>query len=103
MFSIIGIIVVFGAVIGGFLMEKGPMLVLMQPSEFLIIGGCLLYTSFIYTSTILVEESDDDMFQTSSSKVARETGCPALRIMTSRIANSLGVRSMRRPFRSTRR
>jgi len=44
MFSIIGIIVVFGAVIGGFLMEKGPMLVLMQPSEFLIIGGAALGT-----------------------------------------------------------
>jgi chemotaxis protein MotA len=44
MFAIIGIIVVFGAVIGGFLMEKGPMLVLMQPSEFLIIGGAALGT-----------------------------------------------------------
>jgi chemotaxis protein MotA len=39
MFAIIGIIVVFGAVLGGFLMEKGPLLVLMQPSEFLIIAG----------------------------------------------------------------
>jgi chemotaxis protein MotA len=44
MFSIIGIIVVIGAVIGGFLMEKGPMAVLMQPSEFLIIGGAALGT-----------------------------------------------------------
>lgn len=39
MFAIIGILVVFGAVLGGFLMEKGPLLVLMQPSEFLIIAG----------------------------------------------------------------
>jgi chemotaxis protein MotA len=44
MFSIIGIVVVFGAVIGGFLMEKGPMTVLMQPSEFLIIGGAAIGT-----------------------------------------------------------
>ncbi|MGA8729370.1 MAG: flagellar motor stator protein MotA [Terracidiphilus sp.] len=42
MFLIIGIVVVFGAVLGGFLMEKGPILVLMQPSEFLIIGGAAL-------------------------------------------------------------
>jgi chemotaxis protein MotA len=42
MFSIIGIIVVFGAVLGGFLLEKGPVAVLMQPSEFLIIGGAAL-------------------------------------------------------------
>ncbi len=44
MFSIIGILVVIGAVLGGFLMEKGPILVLLQPSEFLIIGGAALGT-----------------------------------------------------------
>jgi len=44
MFAIIGIVVVFGAVLGGFLMEKGPILVLMQPSEFLIIGGAAIGT-----------------------------------------------------------
>ena len=44
MFAIIGILVVFGAVLGGFLMEKGPLLVLMQPSEFLIIIGAGLGT-----------------------------------------------------------
>lgn len=44
MFLILGILVVFGAVLGGFLMEKGPVLVLMQPSEFLIIGGAALGT-----------------------------------------------------------
>ncbi|MGA7342246.1 MAG: flagellar motor stator protein MotA [Terracidiphilus sp.] len=44
MFSIIGILVVFGAVLGGFLMEKGPLPVLMQPSELVIIGGAALGT-----------------------------------------------------------
>jgi chemotaxis protein MotA len=39
MFAIIGILVVFGSVIGGFLMEKGNILVLMQPAELLIIAG----------------------------------------------------------------
>jgi len=39
MFAIIGIVVVFGAVIGGFLMEKGNMAVLLQPAELLIIAG----------------------------------------------------------------
>jgi chemotaxis protein MotA len=42
MFAIIGIVVVFGAVLGGFLMEKGPLAVLLQPSEFLILGGAAL-------------------------------------------------------------
>jgi chemotaxis protein MotA len=44
MFSIIGILIVFGAVLGGFMMEKGPLLVLMQPSEFIIIAGAALGT-----------------------------------------------------------
>jgi chemotaxis protein MotA len=39
MFAIIGIVVVFGAVIGGFLMEKGHIAVLVQPAELLIIAG----------------------------------------------------------------
>jgi len=47
MFSIIGIVVVFGAVLGGFLMEKGPLLVLIQPSEFLIITGAALGTMLV--------------------------------------------------------
>ena len=42
MFVIIGILAVFGAILGGFLMEKGQLLVLMQPSELLIIGGAAL-------------------------------------------------------------
>jgi chemotaxis protein MotA len=47
MFAIIGILVVFGAVIGGFLMEKGNLLVLMQPAELLIIGGAASGTLLI--------------------------------------------------------
>src|ERR1700747_2917903 len=39
MFAIIGILVVFGAVVGGYLMEHGSLKVLMQPAELLIIGG----------------------------------------------------------------
>ncbi len=39
MFAIIGILVVFGAVVGGYLMEHGHIQVLLQPAELLIIGG----------------------------------------------------------------
>jgi chemotaxis protein MotA len=47
MFSIIGILVVFGAVIGGFLMEKGSLLVLVQPAELVIIAGAALGTVLV--------------------------------------------------------
>lgn len=39
MLPIIGVVVVFGAVVGGFAMEGGPIPVLVQPVELLIIGG----------------------------------------------------------------
>src|SRR5579864_3157257 len=39
MFAIIGILVVFGAVVGGYLMEHGNLRVLLQPAELIIIGG----------------------------------------------------------------
>src|SRR5580692_996369 len=39
MFPIIGILVVLGCIAGGYLMEKGNLLVLMQPAKLIIIGG----------------------------------------------------------------
>jgi chemotaxis protein MotA len=39
MFAILGIAIVFAAVIGGFLLEKGNIHVLLQPAELLIIAG----------------------------------------------------------------
>jgi len=47
MFSIIGIVIVIGAVIGGYLMEKGNLMVLVQPAELVIIGGAALGTLLI--------------------------------------------------------
>lgn len=45
--SIIGIVVVFGAVIGGFLMEKGHLAVLIQPAELVTIGGAAIGTMLV--------------------------------------------------------
>src|SRR5260370_13412583 len=47
MFSIIGIVVVFGAVAAGYLMEHGNMKVLMQPAELIIILGAAIGTVLI--------------------------------------------------------
>ena len=47
MFPIIGILVVLGCIAGGYLMEKGNMLVLMQPAELLIILGAAIGTVLI--------------------------------------------------------
>ena len=51
MISLIGILVVFASVIGGFLMEKGKPLVLLQPSEFVTIAGAALGTIVVANPT----------------------------------------------------
>src|SRR6266446_5384500 len=47
MFAIIGIVVVFGCIIAGYLMEHGNLRVLMQPAEFVIIAGAAAGTVLI--------------------------------------------------------
>jgi len=47
MFSIIGIVVVFGCIAAGYLMEHGNIRVLLQPAELLIIGGAAAGTVLI--------------------------------------------------------
>ena len=42
MLAILGVVVVFFAVLGGFLLEHGNLLVLMQPAELLIVGGAAI-------------------------------------------------------------
>jgi chemotaxis protein MotA len=46
-FVIIGIVVVFGAVVAGYLMEHGNLRVLMQPAELVIIAGAAIGTVLI--------------------------------------------------------
>src|SRR6266446_2812309 len=47
MFVIIGIVIVIGAILGGYLMEHGNIRVLLQPAELVIIGGAALGTVLI--------------------------------------------------------
>jgi chemotaxis protein MotA len=47
--SIVGMLIVIIAIVGGYLMEHGVLLVLLQPAEFIIIGGSALGTVIIAT------------------------------------------------------
>ncbi|HXY14411.1 MAG TPA: flagellar motor stator protein MotA [Terriglobales bacterium] len=47
MFAIVGIVVVFGAIVGGYCMEHGNLRVLIQPAELIIIGGAGIGTVLI--------------------------------------------------------
>ena len=47
MSTIIGLVIVFGSVLGGFAMAHGPFPVLWQPNELVVIGGAALGALFI--------------------------------------------------------
>jgi len=47
MFAIIGVIIVFASVVGGYVLEHGNLSLLFQPVELLIIGGAALGAFFI--------------------------------------------------------
>jgi chemotaxis protein MotA len=54
-FVIIGLLIVFGSVIGGYLMHQGQLAVLMQVSEFIIIGGAGLGALVMANPPVLVK------------------------------------------------
>jgi len=82
MFSIIGIVIVFGAVIGGFLMEKGPLLVLMQPSELVIIGGAAVGTLLVANPMHVLKKIVSDIFRVlAGSKFPQKRYLDTLKMM----------------------
>ncbi len=56
MFSIIGILVVFGCVVAGYLMEHGNLAVLVQPAELIIIFGAAIGTVLTANPMHIVKE-----------------------------------------------
>jgi chemotaxis protein MotA len=62
MFPIIGILVVLGCIAGGYLIEKGNLLVLMQPAELLIILGAAIGTVLIGNPPHLLKSIVSSLF-----------------------------------------
>ncbi|MCC6588608.1 MAG: flagellar motor stator protein MotA [Bryobacterales bacterium] len=56
MLVIVGILVVIGAVIGGYLLEHGQLILLWQPAELVIIGGAALGTLLIANPPMVVKK-----------------------------------------------
>lgn len=56
MFVIIGFVVVIGSVLGGFALEGGKFLVLMQWAEFVIIGGSALGALLVSTPPVILKK-----------------------------------------------
>jgi chemotaxis protein MotA len=55
MLTLVGLVVVIGAVIGGFIMAGGELMVLIQPSEFIVIGGAALGSLIVSTPVKVIK------------------------------------------------
>ncbi len=82
MFAIIGILVVFGCVVAGYLMEHGNLRVLIQPAELLIIGGAAVGTVLVANPLHIIKQilaGIGGVF--GSSKFNKETYISTLKMM----------------------
>jgi chemotaxis protein MotA len=82
MFSIVGILIVFGAVIGGFLMEKGPLPVLIQPSELVTIGGAAIGTLLVANPLYILKKIFSDLVRViAGSKFSKQRYLDTMKMM----------------------
>ena len=68
MFVIVGIVIVIGAIVGGYLMEHGNIRVLVQPAELLIIGGAALGTALIANHCTFLKKLSGDSPEYSAAR-----------------------------------
>ncbi|MGB8065126.1 MAG: flagellar motor stator protein MotA [Candidatus Sulfotelmatobacter sp.] len=82
MFAIVGILIVFGCVVAGYLMEHGNIRVLLQPAELLIIGGAGLGTVLVANPLHIIKKilgGISGVF--GSSKFGKQTYIDTLKMM----------------------
>jgi len=82
MFAIIGIIIVFGCVVAGYLMEHGNLRVLMQPAELIIIGGAAVGTLLVANPLHILKKIGGGIGGVfGGSKFGRQTYIDTLKMM----------------------
>jgi chemotaxis protein MotA len=72
MIAIVGMIVVTGSIIGGYLMEHGQLMVLFQPAEFLIIGGAAVGMLLVSTPMKVLKDTISAVFGILGSGPSKE-------------------------------
>jgi chemotaxis protein MotA len=73
---------VLGAVLAGFLMEKGPLLVLMQPSEFVIIAGAAIGATIAGNPLRVLKKLASGIMRTlAGSKMSKKVYLDTLKMM----------------------
>lgn len=82
MFAIIGIIIVFGCIVAGYLMEHGNLRVLLQPAELIIIGGAAVGTLLVANPLHILKKIGGGIGGVfGASKFGKQTYIDALKMM----------------------
>lgn len=82
MFAIIGIVVVFGCIVAGYLMEHGNIRVLIQPAELIIIGGAAVGTVLVANPLHIIKKIAAGIGGVfGSSKFSKQTYIETLQMM----------------------
>jgi len=82
MFAAIGILVVFGCVVAGYLMEHGNVRVLVQPAELVIIGGAAVGTVLVANPLHIIKKIIGGIGAVfGSSNFGKETYITTLKMM----------------------
>jgi chemotaxis protein MotA len=82
MFAIIGIVVVFGCIVAGYLMEHGNIRVLLQPAELLIIAGAAAGTVLIANPLHILKQIASGLGSVfGSSRYTRQRYIETLKMM----------------------
>src|SRR5438045_4312372 len=82
MFAIIGIVVVFGCIAAGYLMEHGNIMVLLQPAELIIIGGAATGTVLVDKPLHIIKKiAAGIVVVCGGSKCSKQTYIDALKMM----------------------
>jgi chemotaxis protein MotA len=82
MFAIIGLVVVFGAIVAGYLMEHGNIRVLLQPAELIIIGGASIGTVLVANPLHILKEIASGLAGTfGSSRYSKERYTNSLKML----------------------
>ncbi|HLY16256.1 MAG TPA: flagellar motor stator protein MotA [Bryobacteraceae bacterium] len=82
MYSIIGIVLVFGSIVAGYLMEKGNLRVLVQPAELVIIAGAAAGTVLIANPPYVLKQIAQGIAGVfGSSKFTRQRYLDSLKML----------------------
>jgi chemotaxis protein MotA len=82
MFAIIGIVIVFGCIVAGYLMERGNLKVLIQPAELIIIGGAAIGTLLVANPLHIIKKIAGGIGGVfGSSKFGKQTYIDTLKMM----------------------